>query len=409
MHNHIKSLRLHIPKVRFAGALVPRRRPGNLLRAILLRRYPLKACLVCFSFAVYSFLSLTVFFSWVQPWINGDSWTRIGADSDRYWDVARLLMAPSNNVSTRLISFNGNFLGPVIVAALLRSQFLVVLFNYFLLFLALKIASTIRGVSTYVFLALLMVNLETAIALITLNKEIFGLLSAVLVAKYLLSEEHPSFYLGLGLIASFVTRWEQAALVLLVVILTRKGSYFSRRHKLALVYVIAGITMAYPLFVRFKGEYLLAFTQYDEGANTIVKLNHLQAAYGFPLVLLPKIAMNLLGELIRPTYYLGPFWENGFLDFHSQVILPLFSMALISLLLVATAKGKLAAKRPITLMIAIYLVGTALTPFVQPRYEYFVYVLLCLELARTETQSEAHSGAQFKPAANAAIRGQTSS
>ena len=27
---------------------------------------------------------------------------------------------------------------------------------------------------------------------------------------------------------------------------------------------------------------------------------------------------------------------------------------------------------------------TAVTPFVQPRYNYFVYILLCLELARKE-------------------------
>ena len=102
-------------------------------------------------------------------------------------------------------------------------------------------------------------------------------------------------------------------------------------------------------------------------------------------MLLPKIAMTLLGELIRPTYYLsGQFWEDGFIDLHSQIILPFFSIALVSVLLLALAKGKLAAKRPIALMIAIYLIGTALTPFIQPRYEYFVYVLLCLELARTD-------------------------
>ena len=29
----------------------------------------------------------------------------------------------------------------------------------------------------------------------------------------------------------------------------------------------------------------------------------------------------------------------------------------------------------------IYIIMTAVTPFVQPRYNYFVYVLLCLELA----------------------------
>jgi hypothetical protein len=381
------SLRLNIPRLPLTGRSLPYRRPGNLLHAVLLRRCPLKACLVYFSFAVYTFLSLCVFFSLVQPWINGDSVMRIGADSDRYWDVARLLLDPSHSYGASLISFNGNFLGPVILAYVVRYQFLVVVFNYLLFFLALRLASSIPGVSTYLFLGLLMLNLETAISLITLNKEIFGLLSAVLVAKYLLSEERPLFYLGLGLIASLATRWEQAVLVCLVAVFTRKNSFFSRRHKLALVYVIAGITIAYPLFVRFKGQYLMAFIQYDQGANTIVKLNHLQAAYGFPIVLLPKIAMTLLGELIRPTYYLGgQFWEDGFLDFHSQIILPLFSIALVSLLLLALARGKLATKRPIAFMIAIYLIGTALTPFIQPRYEYFVYVLLCLELARTDPE-----------------------
>jgi hypothetical protein len=382
-------LRINIPKLPLIGALLPYRRPGNLLRSILLRRLQLKACLVYFSFAVYTFLSLCVFFSLVQPWINGDTITRIGADSDRYWDVARLLMDPAHDNGISLVSFSGNFLGPVILACVVKYQFLVVVFNYLLLFFALKLASTIRGVSTYFFLGLLILNLETAISLITLNKEIFGLVSAVLVAKYLLSEEHPLFYLGLALIVSLATRWEQAALVLLVAILTRKNSYFARRYRLAVIYVIAAITIAYPLLVRFKGQYLLAFSQFDEGANTILKLNRLQASFGFPIALLPKIAMTLLGELIRPNYYLsGQFWEDGFVDLHSQVILPFFSIALVSLLLLARAKGKLVAKRPIAFMIAIYLVGTALTPFIQPRYEYFVYVLLCLELARTDATQE---------------------
>jgi hypothetical protein len=308
----------------------------------------------------------------------------VGADSDRYWDTARLLADPSHGYPVSLISFNGNFLGPVLVARALRYQSLVVLFNYLTFFIALKIASTIRGVRTYLFLGLLMLNLETAVTLITLNKEILGTISAVLVAKYLLSEEHPLFYLGLGLVTSLATRWEQAALVLLVAAFTRRKSFFSRRHRLALLSVVTGITIAYPLLVRLKGYYLLAFTQYAEGGNTIVKLNHLQAAYGFPLVVLPKILMNLLGELLRPTYYLGPFWETGFMDLHSQIVLPLFSIALVSLLLLALAKGKLATKRPIAFLIAIYLIGTAVTPFIQPRYEYFVYVLLCLELARTD-------------------------
>jgi hypothetical protein len=36
----------------------------------------------------------------------------------------------------------------------------------------------------------------------------------------------------------------------------------------------------------------------------------------------------------------------------------------------------------------IYIIMTAVTPFVQPRYNYFVYVLLCLELARKDDSEQ---------------------
>jgi hypothetical protein len=39
-------------------------------------------------------------------------------------------------------------------------------------------------------------------------------------------------------------------------------------------------------------------------------------------------------------------------------------------------------------LIIISLITTAVTPFVQPRYNYFVYILLCLELARKEDPDE---------------------
>lgn len=380
-------MRISIPTIHIPGNLHEVIKPASQLRSLLLHRHPIKACLVYFSFGVYSLLCLGVFFALVQPWINGDTLTRVGADSDRYWFVARLLSDPGHSYGVNLVSFNGNLLGPVVVALVLKFQFLVVVFNYLVLFLALKVASHIEGVRTYMLLALLMFNAETAVSLITLNKEIFALISAVLVAKYLLSTEHRAVYLTLALITSLVTRWEQAMLVLLVVFLLRKNSFFARRHKLALACVVAGITIAYSLVVSFKGHYLLSFTQYEEGANTIVKLNHLQASYGFPLVVLPKIAMTLLGELIRPTYYLGAFWDVGFEDLHSQFVLPLFSLALVSLLLAAKRQGKLSLDRPIAFLIVIYLVGTALTPFIQPRYEYFVYVLLCIELARDPSRT----------------------
>ncbi len=58
------------------------------------------------------------------------------------------------------------------------------------------------------------------------------------------------------------------------------------------------------------------------------------------------------------------------------------------LLIVAYRQGKLNPQRPIAFLILIYAILTAITPFVQPRYNYFVYVLLALELARKEAPEE---------------------
>lgn len=374
-------MKIPIPTLRISFAPLKKR---DLLHYTLLRPIPLQACLVYFAFAIYSLLWVGIFFGLVRPWINGEIWSRIGADSDRYWATARLIFDSSHNYGESLVTFQANYLGPVLIAGLVKRQSLVVAFNYLLFFMAVRAASTIRGVTSYIFVALLMLNAETGVALITLNKEIFSLLSAVMVAKYLLSEERSLFYLSLAVAASVVTRWEQAALVLLVAFFTRKNSFFSRRHKLAIFYLVAGITVIYPLFAMFLGNYLGAFTQYIQGANTVLKLERLQEHFGFPLVLLPKIFLNLFGRLSNPTYFLNQFWDDGFVDLHSQIILPLFTMALVPTLLVARSRGKLALTRPIALQITVYLIGTAVTPFVQPRYEYFVYVLVCLELARDE-------------------------
>ena len=98
--------------------------------------------------------------------------------------------------------------------------------------------------------------------------------------------------------------------------------------------------------------------------------------------------MNLMGELLRPLTFVREYSLLGWGDLHSLFIIPLFSIGLIALLIMAYRQGKLNPRRPIAFLIIIYAITTAVTPFVQPRYNYFVYVLLCLELARKEEPEE---------------------
>ena len=94
--------------------------------------------------------------------------------------------------------------------------------------------------------------------------------------------------------------------------------------------------------------------------------------------------MNLFGELLRPLTFVREYSLLGWGDIHSIFIIPLFSISLCTLLVIAYRRGKLDPHRPIAFLIIIYAITTAITPFVQPRYNYFAYVLLALELARKE-------------------------
>ena len=349
--------------------------------SLLLEPRPLRKWFFIWGFCLYLAFCFGCFFALEQPRLNHDTFIRFGADSPTYWDGVEYRTQHTQTGSV-LISFTGNLLGPVLIGMLMRTGFGVACFNVVLFFLAVEVACTIPGVNRYRLLFLLAICAETAPALVTLNKEIMVLVSALLFAKYVLSKKRSLFLLALVFAISVFARWEQIAILLLYLFLTRKGSIFVRRPWLAVFTVVAILTVLYPLIVRLPGSQIGAFTQYAKGANTIAKLNRIQTNFGFPLVVVPKIIMDIFGELLRPFTFLGEYWLLGYADIHSIFIIPLFSIALITLLVKAYRRGLLTPRRPLGLLMIIYAIVTAVTPFVQPRYNYFVYVLLCVELSR---------------------------
>lgn len=356
------------------------------LLSTLLQPKSLKKWLLVWLLGLYLAFCMGCFFMWEQPRLDKETYIRFGADSPTYWEAVNYRSEHAENA--RLISFTGNLLGPVTLGVLLKTGLAVAFFNILLFFIAVEIVCTIPGVDRYRLIFLLVVCAETAPALVTLNKEIMVLLSAYIFVKYIYSEKRSWFLLALALVVSLFARWEQIGVMLLFLFLRRKGSFFARNPRLALLSVIGTLTVAYGLVAQIPHSGLGAFTQYTKGANTIVKLNAIQAHFGFPLVLAPKVLMDLMGELLRPWTFLAEFGYLGWGDIHSMFIIPLFSIALITLLVIAYRQGKLNPQRPLALLMIIYIIMTAVTPFVQPRYNYFVYVLLCVELAMKEEPVE---------------------
>jgi len=354
--------------------------------SLLLEPRPLKKWLLIWLLCLYLAFCWGCYFVWEQPRLNHDNYVRFGADSPTYWDAVKYRSEHADN--DNLVSFSGNLLGPVLIGTAFRSGIAVALFNIFLFFLAVEIACTIPGVDRYRLVLLLALCSETAPALVTLNKEILVLFSTLLLAKYIYSERRSFLLLGVVLAVSLFARWEQIALIFLFLFLRRKGSIFERNPKFAIGIVIGVLTVLYALIARLPDSGLGAFTQYTRNANTIAKLDKIQENFGFPLVLGPKILMNLLGELLRPWTFVREYAQLGWGDIHAIFIIPLFSIALCALLVIAYRQGKLNPHRPIAFLIIIYAITTAVTPFVQPRYNYFAYILLALELSRNEDPEE---------------------
>ena len=93
--------------------------------------------------------------------------------------------------------------------------------------------------------------------------------------------------------------------------------------------------------------------------------------------------MNVAGRVITPSYFFAGYSTLDPNDLQNRFVVHLHSVALVALFGWALFKGKLSLKEPIPLFIALYLIVTAVNPFIQPRYEYSVYVLLCLQVAIT--------------------------
>jgi hypothetical protein len=271
-----------------------------------------------------------------------------------------------------------------LLALTLKTVFWIAVFNFGLFVCSIWIASRIRGVNPWIFSVLLALNAETAVSITTLNKESLASFAIVLFAYYVYSRNRSFILLLIILSVSLCARWEQVAIILLYLALARKGSYFSTRPKLAIFFVVMLLSVMYPLLLHSADVDLSGFTSQAEGGNTIVFLNTLQSHYAFVIAVAPKILMNVLGQLASPSYFFSQWWSGDFNDIQNQFVIHLHEFAMLAVSVAILIRKRWKLSNPIPYFVALYLIMTAVTPFIQPRYEYPVYVLLCLELVRKE-------------------------
>jgi hypothetical protein len=376
-------VRLAEPSIQFVRVPVFRIPKLPTFRVPGLRKRSLFAWAAIIFLVSYLLVCCALFFIFVQPSSGGVPTWRVGADSATYFGIADALSShASGSGSIALLSFGGNLLGPVLLAMVLKTAFWIALFNFTVFVIAIWASSLIPNVNPWLFAILLSINAETAVSLITLNKEIFALVALVLFAYYVYSTKRSTLLLALILVISLFARWEQDAIIVIFLFFARKKSFYAARPKLSLLLVTLGLSIAYPIALHSTNVDLTGFTSQAEGGNTIVVLNTLQAHYAYFLAVVPKVLMSLLGRLASPSYFASQYWSEDFRDLQNQFAIHLHELATLGVCIAVIATRKFRLLNPIPYFVALYLIVTAINPFIQPRYEYPVYVLLSLELAR---------------------------
>lgn len=343
---------------------------------------PVRVWLVIGLFVVYLIVSYCIFFEAIAPVANFYIRPIIGSDTTAYWDASGVRTTNFADQEQSGAHASSNLFGPVLEAEVFRTDLNVALFNSFLFIVCLSILRSMPQFDRATFLLLMMANPFLLISLITLNKEIFASAGIVVFIRYTGAKRFRFWWLTLALVLSLFARWQQVLVMVLYVAYEAKISPLRGRRRWGVAVTVLGFTIAYGLIYRIAPFFFAALLAQAEAGHTILILDNIQANFGFPLVAIPKILMNVTGRFITPGYFLHGYISEDFTNWRDQIFMQMHTLFLSVLLLGMFFGRRLRLRHATVYLLVLYLLMTAINPMVQPRYEYAAYVLLCLEASR---------------------------
>lgn len=344
---------------------------------------PIRVWLVIGLFIAYLVVSYCIFFETIAPVADFPVQPIIAADPAAYWTASGVRTINFADKEEQFgANASGNLFGPVLEAEVLRTDFNVAVFNCLLFIFCLSILRDMPQFDRATFLLLMMINPFLLVSMISLNKEIFALAGIIVFIRYTDAKRFRLFWLAFALILSLFARWQQVLVMLIYVAYELKISPLRGRRRWGIAVTLLGFTIAYGLIYRIAPFFFKPLLAQAEGGHTIVILDNIQANFGFPLVVIPKILMNCMGRLISPGYFLRSYVFEDFTNWRDQIFMQMHTLFLTILLVGMFFRRKLRLQHATVYLLALYLLMTAINPMVQPRYEYAAYVLLCLEASR---------------------------
>jgi hypothetical protein len=329
---------------------------------------------------------------------------RFGADSETYVSYAESLDYEN------LISVSANYFGPVVLLRMLQNNLLLVAeLNCAIFIWMYLLIQKYYDLKFIKFSILLLVNPMLFMSLATLNKEIFGMASVVLTLCFVKSGK--KILLLLSILFAIFTRWQQVLVILTFLAMSSKFNPFKKRIS-SILFLVLFVSLIYPSQAAFlssaANETATFELQQEKLFGILPVLNQLQDNYLFFIALIPKTLINLFGNVFRPLDLLTQKVEVDTSDVYNSYIVTgqQASMVLIALMagyeilkkyLTAGNLNKWYNRKKVShkfienindelLYCIVYCILFSLGAFIQYRYFFPIYILLCVELCKKKNK-----------------------
>lgn len=327
--------------------------------------------------AFFSLFSVVFYIFVGRHALSGDIDFQFYADSLSYERIYREL---NLNSLSELVTFDANFLGPLLVLDMFRgSREWVLLFNIFILFLVVWLVRACLELNASKFLLLFFLSPFTFSSLQSINKEILSILCVALVVAW--SVRGHFIYLLSALLCSILVRWQLSLFVIAVAASLSSLNPLRRNRYLYIFLVLIFVSCVYPQvsgYFERVNEIAGDGSLEQSGSGLYSLFNSLQQSGGYFLVFVPKALQAMYGMVFKIGDVFNP--DGGF--FYNRVMVTTHCVVAFLLFLYTLFKGRLRLSNDFVFIAVVYCVIFVLSPIYAPRYFYPVFFLLCLVNSR---------------------------
>jgi hypothetical protein len=342
---------------------------------------------------IYTILAIVLFYFYVDPSLQGISRWRWGADTTIYMDIAK---GTFTGEELPAFSLNSNTFGPVFISTLFgNNTFLIAVFNYALFLGACLLLFKTKNIDKTKLFILLSLSPMLLVSIVTLSKEIIAFFTISLLISF--QDKKINIYKLLLVVAiATLVRWQMIAVLVIFVVMRTYIPNNMRARTISIIVLAILVSIIYPSISKtIQLDEALSVDTYtsqsESNSGLIYVLNGLQNNYMLFLSFIPKSLMNLIANPMKLMDTQSQSYNWNYVDAYNDLVVPAQGFVTMIALILAIKNSGISLARENQYFIAIYCIIFSLSPFIQTRYFFPIYPILCLEASIRKDLSDSNS------------------